>query len=299
MYSKETIERREAPSKSLVLRIARPLISFIKRAARLILYLGIAIMCLMAAQIGMSVLEPLGWDGYLAYEFTGALCALVCAGILFKKRCFSISPTILKIGWQMYSYFFIVALLLACYEYLSCVALGYPIAENWQLLVLQQALLCVGVGIFEECVFRGIIFMGCMHVLAPAKHKLLYSVLICSLLFGCAHISPEVIDLQNTIILGQIIGKILQTGLISVVFCWMVARTHSLVAPIIAHATEDFLLLVFASGVFGIENDFEYVDTTNNGYAQLVFYGILILITLPCVWHAWCVFKKSKMPASP
>lgn len=98
-------------------------------------------------------------------------------------------------------------------------------------------LLCLFTGIFEESLFRGILFPLFARELDRSDHSTLLAALASALLFGFLHVSGSlaVSDLTDPIIIGQAIMKTTQAGTFGFFMAalffttkniWMVALVH-------------------------------------------------------------------------
>ena len=98
-----------------------------------------------------------------------------------------------------------------------------------------------GTVVLEELAFRGVLL-----ALFRRRLRTGYAVLWCSLLFGCWHIFPSITTAAGNRQLADaaattaglalvVAGNVLSTSVAGAIFCWLRLRSHSLLAPVLAH----------------------------------------------------------------
>jgi uncharacterized protein len=94
-----------------------------------------------------------------------------------------------------------------------------------------------GTALFEEVLFRGVLFAELRTRLRP-----LAAVALSSVVFGFWHIPPTIVALwQNDVTVGSaagltgIAGAVLVTTVAGVGFCWLRLRADSVVPPVVVH----------------------------------------------------------------
>jgi uncharacterized protein len=94
-----------------------------------------------------------------------------------------------------------------------------------------------GTALFEEVLFRGVLFAELRTRLRP-----LAAVALSSVVFGLWHIPPTIVALwQNDVTVGSaagltgIAGAVLVTTVAGVGFCWLRLRADSVVPPVVVH----------------------------------------------------------------
>ncbi|MBF0596448.1 CPBP family intramembrane glutamic endopeptidase [Faecalibacter rhinopitheci] len=114
---------------------------------------------------------------------------------------------------------------------------------------------CIFAPIFEEVLFRGIIFKGLLqHKIHPAL-----AIVVSGFLFGMAHMNP-----------WQFIGA----GILGMIFAFTYYRTKSLVIPVLLHAINNCLSYYLMLQEGSME---ESVFDTSDSISMLIF-GILGLV---------------------
>lgn len=154
-----------------------------------------------------------------------------------------------------------------------------PISTDWPSKALECTVFCLGVGVLEECMFRGVVFNGLLALFGGTHRGVVFSVLATSLLFGLAHI--EVSEVFDLITATQALLKIVQTGMYSIMLCVIVLRTRKLVGVSLFHAVDDWLIVLPGVGLFGESFSTDYVTSGDEAIAIIKFYLIIIALYTP------------------
>lgn len=130
------------------------------------------------------------------------------------------------------------------------------------------------VGWNEEVLVRGIILNLFLDRFGNSKKGIFTSIILSSLIFGCAHL-PNVI---SGVPLTSVVIQTIQATLIGVMFAAIYLRTGNLWITIIIHAVTDFAGL-FGSGMFGN-------GTMVDGIGTLTILNLVVTVPLflvPCI----------------
>lgn len=100
-------------------------------------------------------------------------------------------------------------------------------------------LLCVVTGIFEEALFRGVMFKGLASALRlnGSGHPLLVSALASSVVFGVLHISGGVPFSGSELVVAQLFAKAMQATLFGLIMAGLFAQRGSIWPVAALHAT--------------------------------------------------------------
>lgn len=156
------------------------------------------------------------------------------------------------------------------------------LSPHWVSLLLETFLLCLFIGVFEEFLFRGIIFHALLAVMGDTHKGLMRAVFITSLIFGCAHVSFDT-DFASTLATTQAVLKIIQTGMFSVLLCTTTLRTRHIVGASLFHALDDFLLVVPGTVLRNEPLSTDYVFEGDEGMETIWIYLFVIALYLPFV----------------
>lgn len=110
---------------------------------------------------------------------------------------------------------------------------------------LVFALYCVSVGVFEECVFRGIVFLLLAERLPQNKKGLILTFVISSVIFGLSHLlnlfaGAGIVPTLRQVAYSTLIGGLCAFALI---------KTKNLIACMLIHALYDFCGLLLDGNV--------------------------------------------------
>ena len=123
--------------------------------------------------------------------------------------------------------------------------------------IILYAIYCISVGVYEETVFRGLIFPLCIEISGGKKYGVFYAVLISSAIFGAVH-------LVNLLSGGGFGAVMLQTGysfLIGGMCAISVCLSKNLFSAILIHTIFDIGGLIFVNRI-GIAQGFQWDTLT-------------------------------------
>lgn len=118
------------------------------------------------------------------------------------------------------------------------------IKSTWIGLIVYYFILCIGVGLFEETLLRGIVLNGCIKLLPKNKTGLYAAVAISSSLFGIGHIVGVSIGSGDDAwqMTCYMIFRVLVTGIMGMVYAVIYLKTKNIWICAIIHAIYDFIL---------------------------------------------------------
>lgn len=230
------------------------------------------------------------FDLILTYEAVSLIWAVIPCVLLNGASIFRATKEQLHIAWKIYKPMIVISFLNALLS-VPLLFQSSP-APNIFRSVLYQIILCVYIGFSEEVLFRGVIFHGCLKVFSSCKHKLFLSCIVVALIFGASHIAWNKIDIYDEIQLAQIMGKMLQTGLCSVLFCLAVYKTKSIIGVSLLHALDDLILMIIPFGILGHPVSTDYVVQGADGVSLAIFYAVLVLVYIYPIIRGIKLFKK-------
>ena len=147
--------------------------------------------------------------------------------------------------------------------------------------LLGAFVFCLGIGLFEETDFRGLLLNGLLAPLGKSRTWVLLCVIASSLWFGKVHVGK--IDASDTAAFLLAALKILQAGCFGVIMCALVLRTRELGGAFLIHMLHDFMLMSM-SVLSGRQATGSYTDSSS-GAAVFIAYGLLLaVILLPTIW---------------
>lgn len=141
-------------------------------------------------------------------------------------------------------YLLVIALILGIVSALLA-AFFEPTFDLTQLRYLPfLVLICLFTGIFEEGLFRGLVFPLFAHELKAHKHGVVVAALFSALLFGALHVSNLVTaDVGNPIVLGQALAKTLQASLFGFFMAAIFLKTNNIWPIALVHGLYNLFAL--------------------------------------------------------
>jgi membrane protease YdiL (CAAX protease family) len=118
------------------------------------------------------------------------------------------------------------------------------ISNNWNTyitagvdLVLLFAISTLAVGVFEELLFRGLVFPLLIRSFSKSKSAFLWSAILSNLMFGLMHFINIFSQPENVV---GILSQVFFATSIGVFFCGLMVRTEHILIPILIHALVNF-----------------------------------------------------------
>lgn len=133
-------------------------------------------------------------------------------------------------------------------------------------------LYCVAVGLFEEIVFRGLIFSYLIEAFSKTKKGLIVAFTVSSVLFGVLHLS----NLFGGAGIGDTLLQTVYSTLIGGLCAFVLLKTKNIVCPSLIHFLYNFCGLLF-DGRVGLGNGIPYHLPT---FILNVVVGLLVGITV-------------------
>lgn len=147
---------------------------------------------------------------------------------------------------------------------------------NWLLF----ALYCAGTGIFEECVFRGILFPLLAGYFSADRKGFLKTFFLSSVIFGCMH----VFNIFAGAGVGPTLLQVCYSTLTGGLFAFALIKTKNIFVPAFVHGLYNFcgLLLTVQPGL-GTGSVFDWQTMVT-----MAVVGVAV-----CVFVLYCVWKYS------
>lgn len=170
------------------------------------------------------------------------------------------------------------------------------LSETWFSALVGTILLCIVVGIFEEALFRGIIFNALLAKRGDTTKGIMWAAIISSIIFGFVHvisfyINGGSLDFVSTV---QSILKTIQTGMVGFFLAAVYLKTKSIWGVALIHGLNDFLLMVVSE----VTNNSggAYIATGNSAIINIVSYVAVILVSIPFVIQAKKITISVELP---
>ena len=230
-------------------------------------------------------------------EIAGGVAALLFVYALGGKKLATPSLEGMGEAWRVIKWIFIADALIAVIDLVAVIADGsLQLAQLWGLRVVMLALMCAGIGLFEEATFRGLALHGLLARMGTSTKGMVWAVVLSSLLFGLLHIDPTSIDLADPSHVAQAVLKVAQTGIFGFVAAAVVLKTGNLWPVALLHGLNDFMLMLVGNGLMSNPVTTDYVSSGSDGLLAIVIYLVLCLAYLPSAISAARILKEHPVP---
>ena len=244
---------------------------------------GIIMVGVQVAGIVVGYTAPVDMNALTtASELVGGMAALFFTIALGGKGLARPSMAGMSEAWRAAAWLFIVDGALVALETVE-LALGYEtidIAADWPVRIAGLALLCLGVGLFEESMMRGLCLNGLLARMGRTRGGVYGAVVLSSLMFGMFHMDVTV-GFGEPLLVAQNVMKVLQTGMCGFLFAAILVKTRNLWTVIAIHAANDFMLLFITNGLTDAPVTTDYVQTGDAGTTILALYCTMCVLYLP------------------
>ncbi len=216
----------------------------------------------------------------IVMEFTGAAAAVAGVWLLGGRRLLEVSPSDIgytfRFGWWCLA----TSVLLIAFDVVLYAFDGTAVASDWALLLVELTFFCLGVGVAEEFLFRGLIFNGLLAVCGSTDRGVKLAIALTSIAFGFAHVDFAH-DFGTPLMAVQALLKATQTGIYSVMLCTIFLRTRRLGGVSLFHGIDDLMLMVPSVAIYGEPFDTEYVMADDEALPTIGLYVVVIALYLP------------------
>ena len=263
--------------------------------------------------VGFALLDVVpgvaGLPFYLDEALRRALAALAVAGLvalLGGARSLAPRAAGLRTALREGAYPLGLAAGLCAFELVSLVgairAGEAALSAAWATDLLGMALLCAGVGAFEELLFRSLLMGGMLSRFGDTRRGLLGSALASSVVFGLAHVSYAV-GTADSLAMAQMLLKTAQVTCVSLLLSGIFVRTRGVWGAALVHGLSDLLLMVPLALVGGGEDLLgSYVTVGEGPGAELVgavmvgVYVFAVLLYVPAAVRGWRLLSAADVP---
>ena len=160
---------------------------------------------------------------------------------------------------------------------------------------ISYFVLCITIGLFEEGLFRGVIFQGLVRKTGSTRKGIWMAVIISSLIFGFVHVYTYVIGGRYDLVgIIESIGKTIQTGIIGIILAAVYIKTKNFWAIALVHTLNDFFLMqvvMFANANLG-----GYVLTGSEGIRTIATYIFQVILYIPAIVKSVKIIKEIEVP---
>lgn len=234
-----------------------------------------------------------GLTSSIIVELFSAVAAVACMIALGGKSWVSTSPKDISFTFRFGWWCLATSAGLVISEALIYRADLAPLGPEALRQLGECALFCLCIGIFEEFLFRGIIFGGLLSIMGGTHRGVVRAVFISALIFGLAHVdfAEAGRDLYSAI---QAVLKVVQTGMYAILICVIVLRTRRLGGVSLFHALDDLILIAPSIVLFENSFDTDYIAEGEEVLPAIFYYLFIIVLYVPFVVKALRELKRGQ-----
>ena len=264
-----------------------------RRRGKALLAFGMFLLVFVFEALGYFVGDVCGLDPNVSTHVGGAVGAVVGMLVLgwrdlVTPRASALGES-LRMGWWLLA----SSTLFCSFEVGSMVASGeWHVADGWPLRVLGLLVMCLGIGVCEECMFRGLLFGGLLSCRRGTDADVRLMAVVSSVLFGLAHVEWWAMNYADPMAWAQAVLKVVQTGMLGLFLAAVLVKTRNVTGCMLLHGFSDFLLLVSSVGFMDATPDVEYVTSGPDSAAVVIVYVVAIAMYVPLLIQAIRVFAK-------
>ena len=174
------------------------------------------------------------------------------------------------------------------------------LVDGWALNLLAAAIMCLGVGLTEEGMFRGLLLGGLLDIFGKRKAGIWFALIASATAFGCVHVlPPDEGTVFDVLTISQMVLKIIQTGICGALWGATITKHGDIHGVAVAHAFSDFFLMVgtalFAGAEATVSTD--YVSTGSEAaISSIIFYLVTIAFYIPQIIKTYRIMREIEAP---
>ena len=247
--------------------------------------------------VASIVYIPIDKDGPLSMALLRIVLSAIMIGIMIlmgARKSLSNVKEGFSYTLRKNRYLLILALILGMLVFIPGV-LNFGFSKDLLIKELSYFMLCITIGLFEESLFRGIVFQGILRKTGNTHKGIWEAIIVSSIIFGAVHVYTYIVggshDLTGII---ESIGKTLQTGVIGVLLAAVYLKTKNLWATALVHTLNDFFLMqaiMFTNNTLG-----NYVTSGSDGIRTIIIYVVQVLLYVPALVKATKIIKEMEVP---
>ena len=234
--------------------------------------------------------------GMLISQFGTGVFAVSFIFMIGGEALFGLEDIGTRVVWKVASWLLLadfVCLLLAYAPALTGDVEAIRVDAGWPLRLKTLVVICIGIGLAEEGVFRGLILNGLLARMGTTRSGMTAAVVISSFIFGAMHCRFDAFGLSA---LGLVQNglKLLQAGMLGFFLAVIVVRTRNLWWAVVVHALNDFVLLFLSNGIARAPITIEYVSA-NEPMANIILYLIVYVLYIPMMVGSVNMLRESEL----
>lgn len=160
---------------------------------------------------------------------------------------------------------------------------------------IEFLILCASIGLFEESLFRGVLFSGLLRKMGGTRKGILWAVLLSSLIFGFVHVEDYIFGGSYDLIgCVQSLLKILQSGALGFLLAALYMKNKNMWMIALVHGINDFFPMQAA--IMGNASLGNYVGSGEGGIILAGVYLFYFLLYIPVLITSVRIINRQELP---
>lgn len=230
----------------------------------------------------VSMIPGMPLNSDLLVTLAGAVGACLSLVILGGRKLLGINRNTIVLALRKGWWVLATSLGLTIFAVVETILTNETVIEDgWSLRLLKIVVYCIGIGVFEEASFRGLIFGSLLDVGGRGRKGLFFVAILAAILFGMAHIDWFGINYADPLSILQAVLKIIQTGLFGFFLNALVLRSGSIWGAALLHGLSNFIIMIPSMVLRSGPTDFSYIGTGEEAIANVILYLAFIACYTP------------------
>lgn len=228
--------------------------------------------------------------------------SIIMLGIMFffgSKKAVKCEKETFKESFVLGKYIFVVSIIFFLIQLVPIVmSMKNGVSPSWFINLVNSIVLCIFVGVFEESLFRGIIFSSFIEKLGSTKKGIIISAIISSCIFGFIHVVSFFLMGTgiNVISVTQALLKTLQSGMLGFFLATIYLKTKNIWGISLIHAINNMFLISASAFLASSISTGSYVFENKLGLILIGVYIFTCLISIPFVTKGLKIVNNVDIP---
>ncbi|MGL4607819.1 MAG: CPBP family intramembrane glutamic endopeptidase [Eubacteriaceae bacterium] len=257
----------------------------------------LGLIAFIIGEVGVSVFHKgMALGLVLVGRMLLALIMLFFIGYFAGKSAIKWKKGVIGVSIRKSRYILILGFLIGLIGFLGMYLKG-EFHANGFLLILGSLVMTLFVGIFEEALFRGIIFESFLFDFGKTRKGIMQAAIVTSFIFGFSHVYLDFF--KGNPITGSFVMlvflKTVESGMFGFFLAALYLRTKSIWGVALVHGLFDFFS-VAPSFLMGTGLSIGYTGADGSNTLYTIAYVVTIILSIPLIVKGNRMIKEMELP---